>query len=223
MPETNAPSPYLLARREWEEQYGGYVDSAKSWKIFGFIALIVAAIATTGAIYIACTKEIRGYVIETDSDGVVNTVKPIDTLTDSKILGKIVAKQLTSFVKATRNVVIDAVIERDNVTEAYAYIQKGTPAATKLNKHYQNNDPFNRAVSETVYVDITGILPLKEGAYQLTWKEKTMDRKTGELTRPVETWTMAAYTEIQTPKDEKTLIRNPTGLVVKDYNWSKEL
>ena len=219
----SVPSPYLEARREWDERYGGYVESARSWKIFGFIALVVASVAVVGAVYITSTKEIRAYVVETNSDGVISTVKPIDTPTDSKLVGKIVAKQLTSFIKASRNVVIDAAVARDNALEAYAYIEKGTPAATKLNSHFQQNDPFQRAVSETVYVEISGILPLKEGSYQLTWKEKTMDRKSGELTRPIETWTMICFTELKTPKDEKAMIRNPTGLVIKDYNWSKEL
>lgn len=219
----SAPSPYLAARREWEEQYGGYVESARLWKIFGFIALVVASVAVVGAVYISSTKEIRAYVVETNGEGVINAVKPIDTPTDSKLVGKIVAKQLTSFIKASRNVVIDAAIARDNALEAYAYIEKGTPAATKLNNHFQSNDPFQRAVSETVYIEITGILPLKEGSYQLTWKEKIMDRKSGELVRPVETWTAVCFTELKAPKDEKTIIRNPTGLVIKDYNWSKEL
>ncbi len=217
------PSPYTEARREWEERYGGFVDQARTWKIVGILAMAAAIVATSGATYLACTKEIKGYVIQTDSTGVIKEVKPMDSPADPKIMQKIIAKQLASFIKASRNVVIDAVVERDNVNEAYSFIQKETPALTKLNAHFMNADPFKRAKTETVYVDITAILPLKEGGYQLQWQEKTMDRQTGELVKATEKWTAVCYTEIRSPGNETSMLSNPTGLTVKDFNWSKEI
>lgn len=216
-------SPYLEARREWEERYGGYVQAAHTWRVFGFMALIIAVIATGGAIYLSCTKEVRAYIVQTDKQGSIQSVRSIDTRTDPKILSGVVSKQLVNWIKDTRDVTIDAQIEREHVTEAYAYIQKDTPAMTKLNEHFKNNDPFKRAEKETIYVDITSILQLKDGAFQLQWQEKTMDRQTGRLTKLAETWSAVCYTEILQPHDERSLLRNPTGLVIKDFNWSKEL
>ena len=221
--ENGQPSPYIAARREWEERYGGFIDQAKTWKVVGILAIVAAIMATSGATYLACTKEIKGYVIQTNSTGLIQSVKPMESPTDPKVMEKIISKQLASFIKASRNVVIDAVVERDNVNEAYTFIQKETPAITKLNAHFMAADPFKRAKTETVYVDISAILPLKEGGYQLQWQEKTMDRQTGEMLKPIEQWTAVCYTEIRPPANEKSMLSNPTGLTVKDFNWSKEI
>lgn len=216
------PSPYLAARREWEEVYGGYVQAARAWRLFGFISLIIAAVSTAGAIYLSCTKEVRAYIVQTDKQGSIQSVKSIDDQTDPKVLSRVISRQLVNWIKNTRNVTIDAQIERENVKEAYACIQIDTPAMTKLNEHFKSNDPFSLAEKETIYADITSILQLKDGAYQLQWKEKTMDR-TGRLTKPVESWSAVCYTEILPPHNEQSLFLNPTGLIIRDFNWSKEL
>ncbi len=216
-------SPFLEARREWEEVYGGYVQSARSWRFFSFISLVIALIATGGAVYLSCTKQVRAYIVQVDKQGSIQTVRSIDTKPDARVLSGVVSKQLINWIQDTRDVSVDAQIEREHVSEAYSYIQKDTPAMTKINEHFQKNDPFKRAEKETVYVDITSILRLKDGAYQIQWQEKTMNRQNGRLIKAAETWSAVCYTEILPPLDERSLLRNPTGLIIKDFNWSKEL
>jgi type IV secretory pathway TrbF-like protein len=41
VPET---SPYLAARREWDERYGNLITRAKNWRIAAFLALLIATL-----------------------------------------------------------------------------------------------------------------------------------------------------------------------------------
>ena len=43
-------SPYLNARREWNERYGDYIQQAKTWRIVGLIGLLIGVISRGGTI-----------------------------------------------------------------------------------------------------------------------------------------------------------------------------
>ena len=104
----------------------------------------------------------------------------------------------------------------------YVYLQKNTPAFTKITEFFRKNDPFERARTETVFTEIINILPLKENAYQVEWRETVMDRKTGK-TKEVISYKLVAYTSVATPTSEADILKNPIGLIINDLNWSKEL
>ena len=46
-------SPYLDARREWNERYGNYIQAAKTWRYVAFAAISIAIISVTGVVYFA--------------------------------------------------------------------------------------------------------------------------------------------------------------------------
>ncbi len=59
-PDTN---PYLAARREWNERYGEYIAQARTWRVTALLALLVAAVSTSGLIWIASSSGIVPYVV----------------------------------------------------------------------------------------------------------------------------------------------------------------
>ncbi len=215
------PSPYLAARREWEERYGGFVSAAKAWKITTFVSLLIALVATAGAIYLAGQKEVVPYIVEIDKTGLVQHVQAAGTA-DQATQDKIITAQLASFVEKVRNVVLDIRIQRKNVYDAYVFLRRNTPAYTKVTQFYRKNDPFSRAKTETVFVEIVRIMPLKDKAYQIEWRETVMDRKTGQ-TKNVYNYKLIAYITLSPPSDEAAILKNPIGLVINDLNWSKEI
>ena len=215
------PSPYVAVRREWEERYGGYVSAAKAWKITTFISLTIALVATAGAIYLAGQKEVVPYIVEIDKTGLVQQVQQAGTV-DQATQDKIITAQLASFVEKVRNVVLDIRIQRKNVYDAYVYLRKNTPAYTKVTQFYRKHDPFTRAKTETVFVEIVRIMPLKDKAYQIEWRETVMDRKTGQ-TKNVYNYKLIAYISLSPPSDEAAILKNPIGLIINDLNWSKEI
>ena len=218
---TSSPSPYLAARREWEERYGGYVSAAKSWKITAFISLLIALIASVGAIYLANQKEVVPYIVEIDKTGKVQQVQRANAA-DQITQDRIIKAQLSEFIGKIRNVVLDARLQRQNVMEAYVYLRKNTPAFTKITAFFRKNDPFTRAKKNTVFVEIVRILPLKEKAYQIEWKETVMDRKSGTTTN-VYSYKVVVYISLAPPNNEGDILKNPIGLIINDLNWSKEI
>ncbi len=217
----STPSPYLAARREWEERYGGFVAAAKAWKITTFVSLVIALVATAGAIYLAGQKEVVPYIVEIDKTGLVQQVQAAGTA-DQAIQDKIITAQLARFVELVRNVVLDIRIQRKNVYDAYVFLRKNTPAYTKVTQFYRKHDPFSRAKTETVFVEIVRIMPLKDKAYQIEWRETVMDRKTGQ-TKNVYNYKLIAYITLSPPADEAAILKNPIGLIINDLNWSKEI
>ena len=221
MSEKAMPSPYLDARREWEERYGGFASAAKYWRNTSFISLLIALIATVGSIYLAGKKEVVPYIVEVEKSGVITQVQRADS-PNQETIQKIIKSQLTVFVEKWRNVVLDAQLQRKNVLDVYVFLQKNTPAFTKITEFFKNNDPFERARKETLFVEIANVLPLKENAYQIEWRETIMDRKSGQ-TLHVNSYKLIAYTSLSPPTDESNIIRNPIGLIINDLNWSKEI
>lgn len=214
-------SPYLDARREWEERYGNFVSSAHTWKIAAFISLLIALVATVGAIYLATQKTVTPYIVEVDKLGAIVQVKRADT-PDQETIQKIIISQLATFVEKARDVVLDARLQRQNVLDAYVFIKKNTPAHTKLTDFYKKNDPFERAQTETVYIEIINVLSLKDNAYHVEWKETVMDRQSGQ-TQKVNNYKLITYITLATPNDVASIIKNPIGLIINDFNWSKEI
>ena len=221
MNKSKTPNPYLDARREWNERYGSYVAMARFSKKIAYIASMIALVSVAGAIWLAGQKEVKPYVVEVDRNGLIQNVKGIGEI-DKKTQARIIKAQLASFVEKFRDVVLDAQIQRQNVLEIYKYLRKSTPAFTKITNFFQKNDPFERARKETVFAAITRIMPLKDNAWQIEWKETTMDRKTGE---PLKTnnFKMICYISISPPNDEAAIIKNPLGIIISDLNWSKEI
>ena len=57
MSKTQA-TPYLNARREWDERYGNLVTRAKTWQLVAIGSLAVAGIASAGIAYIGSQSKI---------------------------------------------------------------------------------------------------------------------------------------------------------------------
>ena len=216
------PNPYLDARREWNERYGDYVATARFSQVIAYTCTLIALISVAGAIWIAGQKRVVPYAIEIDKAGAIQDIRPINGKINGKIKAKIIAAQIAAFVEKFRDVTLDAKIQRENVVQVYVYLRKNTPGFNKITNWFRKNDPFERAKKETVFVKITRIMPLKDNAWQVEWRETVMDRKTGQALK-ADNYKMIAYTTISPPTDEAAIIKNPLGIIISDLNWSKEI
>src|SRR5215510_10034030 len=62
-------SPYLAARREWDERYGSLITRARNWRAAAFLALIAVIIETGGLIALAMKAKVVPFVVAVDSLG----------------------------------------------------------------------------------------------------------------------------------------------------------
>ena len=53
MPETAIPqTPYVRARQEWDERFGGQIKSKNNWRLAAFIAMGTTFVCVTGMVAI---------------------------------------------------------------------------------------------------------------------------------------------------------------------------
>src|SRR5690242_14859928 len=65
-PET---SPYVAARREWDERYGNFIARARNWRAAAFLALLIATLETGGLIALSMKARTVPFVVAVDSLG----------------------------------------------------------------------------------------------------------------------------------------------------------
>lgn len=218
LPESK-DNPYLNARQQWDIRYGGYIQEAKIWKMTAFISLTITAIAVIGMIWIGSLSKFVPYVIEVDKLGEAVTTKPA---IQAKIVDqKIIKKQLAEFIVNLRTVTPDAQLQKDMIIKAYGLLSNNDPASLFLTGYFQEeqHSPFKRAITNTVHVDITSVLPRTEKTWQIAWTE-TIRTREGNV---VEIKAMEALLTIYIHPSEthKQFITNPMGIYVKEISWTQ--
>src|SRR5207253_6354159 len=76
--EVSIGSPYLVARREWDERYGGLIKRAQQWRGAAVLALLVALAEAVVIIGVATRPRNTPYVVAVDSLGRVTSAGTID-------------------------------------------------------------------------------------------------------------------------------------------------
>lgn len=209
--------PYLAARGEWMERYGSYIADRDNWRRTALMALAIAALAVAGMVYSASQNHFIPYVVAVDRLG--NSVAAGRADVASRADARIVRAQLARWVTNTRSVYVDAAAQRSVIDEAYAMISRSGSSYNVLNQHFRSGSPFERAEKETVTVEVKTVLPIGGDTWQVEWVETTRGRN-GEVQRTDE-WQAAVTVVISPPTDEITILRNPLGVYITEFSWTK--
>jgi type IV secretion system protein VirB5 len=217
--ESVPDNPYLNGRREWNERYGDYIAAARTWRMACFGALAIALVATGGTVYLASQSRIVPYVVEVDKLGAALAVGPADRAApaDSRVL----TAQLARWVFDLRSVYTDVAAERSLINEAYAGIARNSPALAATNDYFREHDPFQRARTETVTAQVESVLPISASVWRVEWEE-TVTARNGEGAGKAE-WQADITVTVNPPSDAATVLLNPMGIYVTDYQWTKRL
>jgi type IV secretory pathway TrbF-like protein len=210
---------YHAARQEWLERYGNYIAAAQSWRRVALLALTTAALAIAALIWMGAQKEIVPYVVQVDKLGGVAAVERADRM--SRPEEPLITAALARWIAAVRTVYADAAAQKSLVTEAYAMINRLGEAYGVLNEHMRAQDPFSRARTETVAVDVRSVLPIAGDSWRIEWREETRSRDGSRL---ASTDYQATVTlSFSPPRDEATIRANPLGLYVSALHWAQRL
>jgi type IV secretion system protein TrbF len=214
-------NPYLVARREWNERYGEYITRERAWRTIAIVCSAISAIAVVGLVWMGSQTKLVPYVVEVDKLGTAIAAHRADAalLPDSRII----RSQLARWITDLRTVYLDAAAERSAITDAYAMINQGGPAYGMLNDYMRQDEhqPFHRAQSETVSIDVQSVLPLTADTWRVEWLETVQDLGGHEISRMP--WSATVSIVVHPPTDEASILRNPTGLYVQTLNWAKRL
>lgn len=212
-------NPYLSARMEWNERYGGFIRDARAWRL---VALVSLALATTGlghAIFLSQTTRIIPYIVEVDrlgspvAVGVPERIEYADPRVVRAILG--------NFIASFRAVTPDSVVQKQYIDRTYALLRASDPSTEKINAWFRSNSPFEAARRSTVAVEVSNIVALSRQSYQIDWTEFERDRRGREIaTRRYRGIATVTLTE---PQDEAVIRLNPIGLYIRDFDWTAQL
>jgi type IV secretory pathway TrbF-like protein len=217
--EESIGSPYLVARREWDERYGGLIKRAQQWRAAAVLALLVALAEAIVIIGVATRPRTVPYVVAVDSLGRVAAAGAIDRT--SSMDDRMKQAVITQWVQDMRGVTSDGLAERAAIDHVYAMIGSQSAAQTIVTDYFRANQPFERGSHETVQVEVNAILPNSPHSFEVDWTEtqRTLDGK------PISSdkWRGIFTLAMNPPTDEAVLRVNPFGIYVMDITWSKVL
>ncbi|MBN2907885.1 MAG: hypothetical protein JXJ18_14335 [Rhodobacteraceae bacterium] len=213
-------NPYLAARREWNERYGSYIARERTWQLAAFGCLLVTFLAVGGLAYVATRSQFVPYVIEVDRLGRPAAAGPITKAPpgDPRVMAGLIAR----FIEDWRAVTSDGALLKHRLTEAFAFISRSDPAhATLIEYATKANNPFERAKTETVSVQMEAIFPISDKTWQAEWVETVRDRR-GQL-KDRRHYKGAFIVEVapKQQRPEKERLVNPIGLFILEFDWSE--
>jgi type IV secretion system protein TrbF len=212
-------SPYLAARREWDERYGSLITRARNWRIAAFLALAVALVATCGLIALSTKAKVVPYVVAIDNLGRVLAAGPADQA--SRADDRLKRAALFQWMSDLRTITTDGVAQRKGIDRVYSMIANGSPAQVEIGDFYRNDPPFDRAQKRTVEVDVKAVFPVSDRTYQVEWTE-IVRGLSGQI-ESQDNWKGSVTIAISPPSDERLIRVNPLGIYVTNVSWSKVL
>src|SRR6202795_4167940 len=116
--EDSIGSPYLVARREWDERYGGLIKRAQQWRGAAVLALLVALAEAVVILGVGTRPRTTPYVVAVDSLGRVAAAGAVDR--SSKVDERMKLAAITQWVQDMRGVTSDGLAEGVSSSPVYA-------------------------------------------------------------------------------------------------------
>ncbi|MEY4756084.1 MAG: hypothetical protein RJA34_982 [Pseudomonadota bacterium] len=211
-------NPYLNARQEWDERYGGLISRARNWQMMAAGSLAVAVVAVVGIAYVGSQSKIQPFVVVTDQLGSPVAVARPAAIAKADFDKRLMIAQLAAFIKDVRTMLPDAVAQQVSINRVYA--MAGRDVAGFLNDFFKENSPFSVDGSVT-RVDISSVIPQGGETYQVSWLETKAKPGT---TAVAERWkaVITVGVDAMLAENQKVALWNPFGIYVKSISWTKE-
>lgn len=219
-------APYLNYRRRWNDHTGSVLAQRNIWMILCLLSLLITLFAVGGLIQIGQQSKFIPYIIEVDKLGAAVAVSPATQAATADV--RVIKASIASFINDARMVTPDVELLRKAVFRLYSKLIPGDSATNKMSEHLNGNEksnPFVRAETQTVSVEIINVIPQTDSTFQVDWIETVRDRQGVLIEKPFRMKALLTVTTITPNEDtsEEKLLENPLGIYVVDYNWSKTL
>ncbi len=211
-------SAYTRAKAEWNDRLGGPLKAARNWRLAAFAAFALNALAISGLVYEASRSTVTPYYIRVAENGqpfVVGAVPETFTPTLNEVRW-----QLATWLEWVRAIPLDPVVVKHNYRNAMNFMRQA--AANKLNEWAQNDPRLANIGRETVEFTLVGIAPISgTHSYQARWKEFLRNSDGG--LKEEQHWIATFNIDVVPPKTADQIQKNPIGLYIKDFQWTREL
>ncbi len=210
-------NPYLAARREWDERYGDQITRARNWRTMAVLCALIALTLAGGLIWQSSRARVVPFIAVLDSFGrpIVTGLGDQTSTTDERLKKATVLQ----WVEELRSVTTDGIAQRKAIDRVYSHIANNSPAMVFISEFYRSNQPFERAQSETVSVDVRSVLPTSDRSFEVEWLETSRDLY--GAVKSTDHWKGTFTVATNPPSDERLARINPLGLYVVSANWSR--
>jgi len=214
-----AETPYLSARREWNERYGDYIKSAHNWRMTAFGSTAVALCAVAGLVGVSLQSKVVPYAVELNGHQEVVRVQRADLLATPN--ANQIRASLRNWVIGARTVYEDRFAMKNLVDQTYAMTLPDSRAFKELAEYHRANNPYERSSRQTVTVDVKVVVPVSDTSYQVEWTETTKEAS-GKVI-DTQDWQGTFTIAISPPSEVNQIMVNPLGLYVRQFNWTSRL
>ena len=209
-------TPYRQAQQLWDRRMGTAMAHASTWRTAAFAGLGLSAALAGGVLVLALRPAAVPFVIEASETGEARLVGPATSTYapgDAQL-----SWHLARFIEMIRSLPSDPIVVRQNWLRAYDWATQG--GAQALNAMAAADDPFSEVGKRTVAVEVLSVVRASPDSFQLRWRESTYSN--GTLI-DVERFTGVATVVIEPASSPERLSKNPLGLYVHSFNWSRDL
>ncbi len=211
-------SPYQKAKAVWDERIGSATIQASNWRLIAFANTLISLACIGGMIYFGQLPKQEVEIVQVDRLGNANYVGQAGkSMSEWKPSEQQIENKLREFIDLTRSLSSDMMVVRKNWMLAYNII--ADEAINLLNAESRELTPFERMKTETVNIAIEDTLRLSPDTWQVDWKEVIWSTK--GVMKSEEKWRGTFKITMKTPEDKEELIKNPLGMWITHFSWSK--
>lgn len=216
---SDANFAYLAGKQEWSEQTGYLVSDRTHYRRINlFMLVVIVILAITNAVQ-ATTSSIDTYVVEVDKLGravVVGRPGNAKDLSEAEL-----SAAFKEFVENARSVYSDRHAQTKAITKAYAFVNANGAAFKVLSEFHGKGDPYQRAETETVEIEVNSAILVSGRTWKVEWMERVRGRDGNEKSYlPYEMTVTFTHT---LPREVKDLLVNPRGIYIEDFRWTQRL
>lgn len=218
--EYEPESPAARAARKWDEREGEIIVQNYNLRRLLVGLLAVVMVMTVGLVYKSLSANVMPYIVEVDTTtGAVRNVGTVEESAHYQPTEEVYKYFLSKFLKNTREMPLDPVVYKENLSTAYGFLTKN--AALKLQTMLKSEKTTEKFGHQTVQINISTILAMEGGhSYQIRWNEEVFTIGTGE--KKVTPYSGIFTIQIIKSDDETQLLINPLGMYISDFSWSKD-
>ncbi len=212
-------NPCDYGRRVWDERVGSCVKQNHSLRVLTVCLSAAIIVLSAGFVYQTQKSTVEPFIVEVDST--TGAVKNAGVISELKYTPQDIEMEyfIGEFIRNTRTLPLDADVYKLNWYKAYGYMTRD--AATKMNSIVESEGVAKDFQKKTVQVTIHSILPVSgsQSTYQANWTEEVFENG-----RKLQSNQMTGnfMTTLIPGKDKETLLLNPLGIYIKDFNWSRD-
>lgn len=209
-------NPYLnhSGKRIWNDRYLNLSQARKHWQ-YMTIFLGTANIFLLILIFkLSTASSIRPFVVELSKGMPIGIASSKEGLPDNE---KLTEYAINEFITNSRSIVGECEAQKHLLDKTYAFSANDT--LNFLREYYTKHNPFEKAETVSVEVNVLNCLKIGKKMWQVTWDEIEKSKEGSSLVN--ESRFIGTLMIEQTEPNPKFLNINPFGIYVTKLSWTK--